>query len=145
MKLGPDDRIYSFDQKVFVSKFDFNSRFDTLQSPIVWEDIQLNCQCIGVPNYFEGGTPLPTNNQDLSITNFSLTPNPANENVTLTMEKVDGSTQVEIRNHIGQLIHKFNPNQTRTHFSVENFTAGTYYISAYSNGIINTQTLVVFK
>lgn len=86
------------------------------------------------PNYFMG-------TEDMVNTNFSVYPNPAANNVTIT---TDGTVEsIVIMNTLGQPVLTITaPQQTET-INTEEFTSGIYIVQINQEGVLTEQKLII--
>ena len=74
--------------------------------------------------------------------NFTLYPNPTNQNFTLETEQ---GSSIEIYNELGELVYKQNNLSSIETISVANLSVGIYMVQLSNNNRISNSKLIVAK
>jgi hypothetical protein len=91
-------------------------------------------------NTFVSGTEV-LSNKNLSKLNFSVTPNPANNYLTITLGK--SIQQITIMNVNGAIVQTIaGSNSGETTVNISTLTPGIYLVSVYTENGINTRKFI---
>ncbi|HLP21679.1 MAG TPA: T9SS type A sorting domain-containing protein, partial [Chitinophagales bacterium] len=76
---------------------------------------------------------------------FSIYPNPATNRLTLTINKADDKTTLEVKNILGQVLSAKNITTTQTHIDVSSLANGVYLLEVKQDGKRYVKQFVVNK
>ncbi|HXB39824.1 MAG TPA: T9SS type A sorting domain-containing protein [Bacteroidia bacterium] len=71
--------------------------------------------------------------KESAIGNFGIYPNPANDFLTIILDK-QGNNNVEIINTLGETVKQINIGETQNKISISDLASGIYYVKVFTSG-----------
>lgn len=83
---------------------------------------------------------------NLSLTNFTISPNPTSNNFYISFEKMITKGKIEISNAIGETLYEqIIFNESKKEITFENISPGVYFVMVYDNNIRKCKKLIIAK
>jgi hypothetical protein len=85
-------------------------------------------------------------NENMSLTNFTIAPNPTSNNFSISFDKMITKGKIVITNTIGEILYEQNIfNASKKEITIDNISQGVYFVMVYDNNTSNCKKLIIVQ